>query len=390
MNSVWLIARREITTRSRTRAFLISNAIMLIVLVAGLIIVSIFVGRSSTSTDKVGLVGTASSYGAVISASATATGHHVQTQQVPDEQTARTLVTDGKLNAALTPDRQVIVKNELSDSLRQVLASAVSQQALSNNLKSHRLTLQQVAPRADQVSLTVTETKPKDDKYWQRFVLALAGSVLLFIGVTQFAAAVGVGVVEEKATRVVEILLAAVKPLHLLWGKILGVGLLGLAQVTVMAAAGLITASATGLLTLPWTAGGMLAATLVWFVLGYTFFSTLYAAGGSMVSRQEEINSTTTPILVLLMATGYLAFFGTNSLDSTFYKTMSWIPPFSSTLMPMQIAAGNVSILEVVGSALIMAAACAIAAWIAARIYAHSVLRVGARVSWGEALRLRR
>ena len=88
---------------------------------------------------------------------------------------------------------------------------------------------------------------------------------------------VAAGVVEEKTSRVVELLLATIKPLHLLWGKIVGIGLMAFAQVVLLGGTALVAALATGILDVPTAAGSMFVAVVIWFVLGFVFFATLYA-----------------------------------------------------------------------------------------------------------------
>lgn len=107
-----------------------------------------------------------------------------------------------------------------------------------------------------------------------------------------FGMYVAMGVVEEKSSRVVELLLSTLRPLQLLWGKIIGIGAVGLLQLAAYGVVGVGAALATDTLTITGTALGVFASTLGWFVLGFAFFAVLYAAAGSMVSRQEDVNST--------------------------------------------------------------------------------------------------
>jgi ABC-2 type transport system permease protein len=211
--------------------------------------------------------------------------------------------------------------------------------------------------------------------------------LLMFYQILMFGLYVAMGVVEEKSSRVVEVLLATIKPLHLLWGKVLGIGAVGLAQLAAYGLVGLGAGIGTGLLTVTATALGVFASVLGWFILGFAFFAVLYAAAGSMVSRQEDVNSTATPITMLVL-TGYvLAQVTLADPHGTVAAVMSWIPPFSSMLMPLRIAAGTTNPVQIVGSAVLMVLATAALALVAARIYEGSVLRTGKRVSWSDALR---
>src|SRR5699024_8224786 len=187
-------------------------------------------------------------------------------------------------------------------------------------------------------------------------------------------------------SRVVELLLSTVRPLQLLWGKIIGIGLAGLAQLAAYAVVGVVTGLATGVLTLTGTALGVLAMTLGWFVLGFTLFAALYAAAGSMVSRQEDVNSTTMPLTMLVIAMFVAAMFVIDDPDGTAARVLGWIPPTSTTVMPLRVAAGVADPVQIGGSIAVMAAAIVAVTALAARIYQRSVLRVGRPVSWREAL----
>ncbi|MBJ8346113.1 ABC transporter permease [Antrihabitans sp. YC2-6] len=385
MNSIVLVAKREILVKVQTRSFLIINALLIVVIVVGLILLAAFTGNDDDEATKVGLVGDSVSLQQTLEATGAAAGTPIDVVPIDSREAARLQVDDGDVEAALV-GREVVVKEELPAELAAVLQATVQQQVINEVLAGNGVDPAELAAAVESAKLTTTETEPRADDYAQRLALSLVAAVLLLIGVANFAPAVGVGVTEEKSSRVVELLLSTIKPLHLLWGKILGLGVIGFVQVAVLAATGLITARATGLLEIPDTAISVLVAALVWFVLGFIFFATLYAAGGSMVSRVEEINSTTLPVMLLLMSSAYLGFFGVNDLDNGFYRTISLIPPFSSTLMPMQIAAGNANAAEIVGSLALMIAACALVAWIAAGVYQRSVLRTGARVSWRAAI----
>lgn len=191
---------------------------------------------------------------------------------------------------------------------------------------------------------------------------------------------------EEKTSRVVELLLATMKPVHLLVGKVLGIGVVGLVQLTVYGVAGLGAALGTGLLAVTGTAVTVFISTLGWFVLGYAFFALLYAAAGSMVSRQEDIGSTTTPLTLLVIVMFVLAQVALSSPDGTLSNVMAWIPPFSAILMPLRIAAGVTGPVQVVGSVLLMVLVITALAQVSAKIYERSVLRAGLRVRWKQAI----
>ncbi|MGZ8178780.1 ABC transporter permease [Williamsia sp. SKLECPSW1] len=393
--AVALVARREITTRVSTRSFRIINGLLLVLIVGGLIVAAQFVGKGGDDTPKIGVVAAS---GSTVSDALTqagrliGTGVDVRTYASADE--ARTQVESGDVSAALIANQPgartaftAITKDGLSGSTETLVRTAVSQSGLRAAIAAAGASPVAVTSEAAASStLSVTETKVTKPDEGQRLAIAYIGVFLLLIVIMQGGGMIASGVVEEKSSRIVEILLATIRPLHLLWGKILGIGAILLGQLVVLAGAGLITGTATGLLTVPTTAFSMFVAVIVWFLLGFLFFATLYAAAGSMVSRQEEAASTTLPLTFLALGVLYAGIFGINAITSTPMTVLSWIPPFSASLMPMRIATGDADLVQIVGTVLIMVAACAATTWAASRIYQRSILRTGSRVKWSEAL----
>lgn len=390
LGTIALVSQREFLSRARTKSFLISNALILALMIGGLIVVSIVVGgESKPDMTKVGLVGDAQQLGPSLANAGPAFGLAIETVDLDSSEQARTQAGDATVAVALVPEDGVSVTaltdTSIGDSLHSLLDDVVRAQATDAALTTQGVDLARLQSDTADAGVTVEAINPPKEDEGQRLIIAALGAGLLFMGITVYGVAVGVGVVEEKSSRVVEVLLSTIKPLHLLWGKIFGLGAIGLLQVALVSVAGLATGLATGLITVSGTATAVLIAVLGWYVLGFIFFAVLYAAGGSMVSRQEEVNSTTMPITLLVMAMLYVAIFGINSLDSTFMTTMSWIPPFSATLMPMRIATGLADPWQIVGTIALMIAACFALSKIAASIYQRSVLHTGSKVSLRQA-----
>ena len=385
--AVALIADREIRTRLRTKAFLLSNAVVLVVIVAAIIIASVVTSGSSAS--KVGLVGGAGSLSAPVTAAAGALGTAVTVTEVADEQAAREAVSAGRLDVALLgrPDGGVtaITTDQVSTGLRTVLDTAVARQAQDAALTGAGVDPATIRAATARAVVTVDALNPKDPVDRQRLALAYVAVILLYVQLLANGLAVATGVVEEKTSRVVEVLLSTVKPLHLLAGKVLGIGAVGLVQLAAYGLVGIAAGLGSGLLTITGTAVLVFVSTLGWFVLGFAFFAVLYAAAGAMVSRQEEIGSTTTPLTIVVLAMFFLAQLTVQNPTSSLSAIMSWIPPFSAILMPLRIAAGVTGPVQVVGTVVLMLAVTSALAVGASAIYRRSILRSGTRVSWKQA-----
>lgn len=384
--AIRLVAEREITTRVRTKSFLVSTGLLMVLLIAGAIVLKIFAGGDSA--EKIAVVAQPQSVTDSIVAVADSAGTTIDVEPVSSVDEARRLVSDGDVAAALVPGHTagsyvILGKDGIDPAVEGPIRTAVSQEALSRALADRGVD----AASLPAVDVTVTSIDPARPDEGQRIVIAMVGFVLLMLAITMGGTMVAVGVVEEKTSRVVELLLATIKPLHLMWGKVIGIGAVVLTQVVLLGATAVIAGTATGILTVPGAAVSMFAASLAWFVLGFLFFASLYAASGAIVSRQEELSSSSAPLTVLSLAVLYSGIFGVQALDSTIVEMLSWIPPFSAALMPIRIATGDTDVVQIVVTYLLMALATAAATWVTARIYQRSILRTGSRMSWGEVLK---
>ncbi|MBM7245805.1 ABC transporter permease [Rhodococcus fascians] len=388
-SAVSLIAKREFTVQVMKKSFVISNVIILAVIVGGIIAFSIFSGSGDEERDVIGVAGD-QSIAAVLEATGDAVGSPVEVRDVADAAAARSGVESGDLDVALVPDGNAgaytaVTESELTGTLRAVVEGSVATQATNAALAQQGVDQNELGTATSAATVTVDAIDPPDPEAGQRTALALSAVFLLYAQIIGFGMYVAMGVVEEKSSRVVELLLSTVRPLQLLWGKILGIGAVGILQLALYGIAGVGAGLGTGVLTVTGAAVSVFAATLAWFILGFAFFAVLYAAGGSMVSRQEDVNSTTMPLLILIMAMFFAAFYSVSDPESTLANTLSWIPPFSAIMMPLRIAAGVTSPVQIVGSAVLMVITTVILAIGAAKIYQRSILRIGKTVSWKEA-----
>ena len=388
-SAVSLIAKREFTVQVMKKSFVISNVIILAVIVGGIIAFSIFSGSGDEERDVIGVAGD-QSIAAALEATGDAVGSPVEVRDVADAAAARSGVESGDLDVALVPDGTAgaytaVTESELTGTLRAVVEGSVATQATNAALAQQGVDQNELGAATSAATVTFDAIDPPDPEAGQRTALALSAVFLLYAQIIGFGMYVAMGVVEEKSSRVVELLLSTVRPLQLLWGKILGIGAVGILQLALYGIAGVGAGLGTGVLTVTGAAVSVFAATLAWFILGFAFFAVLYAAGGSMVSRQEDVNSTTMPLLILIMAMFFAAFYSVSDPESTLANTLSWIPPFSAIMMPLRIAAGVTSPVQIVGSAVLMVITTAILAMGAAKIYQRSILRIGKTVSWKEA-----
>ncbi|GAA3432469.1 ABC transporter permease [Kutzneria kofuensis] len=384
---IGLVAGREFTTRVRSKSFVVSTLVILAVM--GMYVV-LFTVIGKESTAKIGLTGQATAMSAPLSAAANHLGKQVQISTVDDKATGLQQVRDGKLDVLVEGPLgapTVDVKSTLDPVLQNVLEQLVRAQAIQAVLAQAQLP-PTALNAAQNAKVTVNALEPPDPEQAQRIALSLITGIVLVFSIMAFGTAVAQGVVEEKSSRVVEILLATIRPWQLLVGKVLGIGVVGLMQVVIIAAVGLTLVNTSGVFAVPAVAFGTVLGALVWYVLGFFLYAALLAAAGSLVSRQEELQSAITPVS-LLPTIAFVV--GVNLLipnpTNTVSTVLSLIPLFTPTLMPSRIALGVAPAWQVALAVVLMIAAIALVTWLAGRIYRNAVLQTGGRVRLLDALR---
>lgn len=382
--SVRLVARREFVERIRDRGFLVSVAVMLVILLAA-VAVPAAVGGGSDKYDVAFGGPQAARLGQAATAQAELLDTDVAVKAYPDDAEAEQAVEDGDLDAYVTGGR-VVVDSELPDRLAAVLQSAYATVERDSRLTNQGIDASAVDQAMQVQPLTKQTLDPDADERQARKGIAFIGVIMLYGMLMLFCMWVANGVVEEKSSRIVEILLAAVPARALLTGKVIGIGLLGLAQMALTAVVGLGAASALDTIDL---SGSMIyPAVLVvaWFVLGYAIYSCMFAAAAARVSRMEDLQNVITPMTSLLVASFFLAIFLSQS-GGAFAQFLAYVPPFSAMLQPVLTASGEIAVWQNLVAAGIAVLALVWLMSVAARMYEGAVLRTGGKVSvkdaWG-------
>jgi ABC-2 type transport system permease protein len=376
---VRLVAAREISTRIRDRTF-IASSVLMIVLILGVLVFQIVV-NSGEDTSRVGVVGDPGQVGAALEAQGEALGVGVEVVRFDDDGAARAAVADEDVDGALLGGAAApeLVVREADPTLEAVVSGAVGAVALADTLARAG-----VDPAGlPQVAVTTLD----DGGDAQGVVVAIVGVIVLYSLLILFAQFVAQGVVEEKSSRVVELLLATMRPWQLLAGKILGLGVLGLGQIAVIAAIGIGGALAFDVVELPGELIGTVLWLLFWFVLGYALFASLFAVAASLVSRQEDLGSVLTPASLVLVAGFIVAVQAASDPDSTLAVVTSFVPGLSPMVMPVRQAAGEVAPWEVAVAVALMVVAIALVVRLGGRVYSGALLRTGGRTKVREALR---
>ncbi|WP_236793012.1 ABC transporter permease [Amycolatopsis sp. GM8] len=386
--AIRLVANREITTRLQSKAFRISTAVMILLLIALTVVIKLIGSNGSDAT--VGYTAPNAALAAPLQVSAKALGQNVNTRQVTEAQ-AQQAVRDGSLDAVLVGDGthvQVVVKKDLDSDLRNALTVLANRLALDQQIATLGGNPAQVNAAVASAHVEVQPLEQPKQYNSQQLVLGIIAGVLIYLSLMINGQSVAQGVVEEKTSRVVELLLATIRPWQLMAGKVLGIGAVGLLQILAIAIVGVIAALTTGVLTISVSAAaGTVIWLIVWYLAGFLMYSIVFAGLGALVSRQEDVGGAVTPALMFVIA-GYVV--GVSVLPSNpgsgLVEILSIIPVFAPTLMPMRLAMGGVPVWEAIVSLGLVIALIPVLIWLTGRIYRNAVLRTGAKVKLREAL----
>lgn len=378
----WLVARREILQRGRTRVFAITTVILMIAVALGVALPAILSG--SGKPQRVGIVGgdTATMTSIVTEAGRLAGVKAVPVPE-PDVAAAEAALRSGDVSAVLVGDTEILVKQVPLGGVSGALGTLAQLAGLSRLIET---VPGAAAAVAHGIALPVRGLEPPSKPLSSRLT-GLFTVVLVWVLISVYGSQIALGIGEEKSSRVVEVLLSSVRPIQLMVGKVLGIGLLALAQVAAMVVVFVIAGFASGSSLVHGTTLGIVLIGGLFAVLGYAFYCTAFAAAGSLVSRQSDVNSTIMPVqlpLIVAYALSYTVIYANSA--NAFYHVLGFLPPTAPVAMPVLYASGDVPLWQVLVAAVLLAAATVWMARVATGIYTRSILRTGARVRLSEVL----
>lgn len=386
LHDVYLVARREFTERLRDRGFLIMNVFFVVILVGAPLLVALLSGEDEPT--RLGAVGAeAAAVAEAAAASSAVFDVELEVSEVGDRAAAEAALTGGDLDAALLDTRNVLVDSELPEGLEPLLASAASGVALSQVLTEAGVDPQELTDLAATPLAVDTLTAPDEFDFGPTFFVGLLGVGLLYGLLFLYGQWVAQGIVEEKSSRVVEVLLSAVSPTRLLAGEVLGLGLLGFLQVLAIAGIGLGAVVLTGIVELPEGAPGTIALIIGWFVLGYATYATVFAIAGALAARVEDLQSTVMPVYVLLIGALFIAQFTAQDPGSIWSRVAGLAPFTAPLLQPLRTSVGASQPWEVVTAIGLTLLTIAVLIPLAARFYGGGVLQVSRKIGLRDAWR---
>jgi ABC-2 type transport system permease protein len=307
------------------------------------------------------------------------------TSQAEGEQALR----DGDVEVLLVDGETLLVAQqgfgglEIVDTLQQAAGAARLQALMAEN----EAVATEVVDVLSNDPLEVTSLSGPGADNAESSLIAYAGLVLLYIAILTYGNTVLTGVTEEKNNRVVEVLLATLKPWHMLGGKVLGIGILGLAQFALTMAVAFAAIRITGAVTLPALDLETVLVLVLWFLLGFAVYAALYAAAGSLTSRTEDAQSAALPMTMVAVVGFFVSFSVLENPASLVARITSFVPFTSAFVVPIRNSLEALSWVEHVLAVLATMAGVVLLVLLAARIYAGGLLRFGGRVKLKDAWR---
>lgn len=390
MRNILLVARRELEAGVVKKSFIISTVVMIVVLVAGIFIMDYFVNRDSGETaEQVAFTSESEVLAPAIEGNALAHGTEIDAITVADDAEGEAAVLDGDATAFITgtpPEITVHFASSPNDSVLQIVTTALQTQAMEDAVLDLGGDPDAFAAEITTAAPNVSLLEGDIEEFGPNYFLAMLVLALLLFGLINSGSIISMGVVEEKASRVVEILLATIKPSELFAGKVLGAGLIGLIQLLIYGAAAFGAITITGIFEgfdIP--VGGQLLSMLMWFLLGFAAIGTLWGALSSLVSRQEDVGAVTGPMMFVVLIPFYVAMFLVpNSPDSVWTTNLSMAPILAPFVMPIRQVFGDVPAWEMAVAVGLNVAIVPIIVWVAAKVYHRAVLHTGSRMKLGD------
>lgn len=388
MTDIAIVIGREFTERLRSRTFLISNGVILLLIVASLALPVLLGDRGPT---HVGVVGDeAAAIARIADAQQETFDVELELVELADVAAAETAIDDGEVDVALLDGTSALVERSLEPQMEALLSNAANGVQVDQRLTEEGL---DAAARAELFSIEPLDIRSRADDgevvdpLSAEVMVAFVGVFVLYGLLAVYGQWVAQGIVEEKQSRVVELLLSTIRPVELLVGKIAGLGLLGLAQIVLLATAGIVGLQVTGAVELPRSGYGALVLVVAWYVLGYMLYATLFAMAGAVVARVEDLQSAVMPVIMVLV----LALFGAQAALSdptSTAATVAGLIPFTAPIVqPVLAASGTATGWEMVLAAVLATGTIAVLLPLSGRIYRGGVLATRGRVSFRDAWR---
>jgi ABC-2 type transport system permease protein len=397
LGALWQVALREITERARSKAYLLTTASTILIVLALIVLPDLFGGDTSEST-----VGSVGEGNAEIVSTAVDLGNAnddpddppsiaIETIAFDDRESAIAALEEGEVDAVLVDGEEVIVESvggfggsSFINGLQRS-AGTVQIQAFIAEEGQQAADIIEILT-SDPLEVTALSGGEAEDGE-SKTAVAYFGLLLLYLAVLLYGTWILTGVTEEKSNRVVEVLLSSIRPWQILGGKILGIGTLAIAQLLSTIVVAVVALRVTGAFDLPPIETASVLNLLLWFVIGFLIFAVLFGAAGSLVSRTEDANTIAMPMSMAAVVGFFVSITALNDPDGPVAVISTFIPLTAPFVVPVRTALEAIPVWQYLAALFICVVTIVVLTFIAGRIYAGGLLRYGGRVGVREAWR---
>ena len=411
MRKVWAVIRREFLERVRSKWFLVSTVLGPLFMIGVTVMPSVLATRSGRVNQIVLLDEGAGGFAERLKTQLEASGRYV----------VRTVQADGGRQDAVRDSLTDAVRSEALDgfltvssatvesgaaeyrgrnvsSLRDmgVMEGLLRQSVVTERLTSHGVNpaiVQEAQRGIDLKTLRITKHGATGESGMVTFFLGYGVALVLYMIILIYGINVMRSVLEEKQTRIIEVLVSSLRPFQLMLGKVVGVGGVGLFQFGIWAATGYlmvhfraqilglfhVSAEQISAVTMPAIGGGLLAVVAAYFILGFLLYSALFAVVGASVTADSEAQQAQQPVMMLLVFSLIVSFAALNDPAGQMAVVTSMIPFSSPIIMPVRVATSDVPASQLALSLAISAATSVLVVWLSARVYRIGILMYGKR-----------
>lgn len=386
--AITLIIHRELRSRIAEKSFRISMVVSLIAIVALAVLPKVLGG--SDSPWSIGAVGDDNRAVAEVAVGAAPADRDAESVELRSDADARRAVEDGDVDVAVLADGTLLAESELDAQLEELLYRAVTTDRLATELRDRGVPAADIAELIAPAAVETELLDPPDAAHDRRLGFAAVGVILLFTQLIGYCYWVATGVVEEKSSRVIEVLLAKVRPRDLLAGKVIGIGALGFGQLLTFVAVGLGAFALTDRFPIPTGVWPLVAVILVAFVLGYLLYASMFSIAGAMAARAEDLQATSTPFSLVLTGSYVAAIFAMQDPGGSAARFLSLVPLSSPLTMPLRIADGSAAVWEIAVAVMLVLVTAFGLVLVAERVNRGGVLRTDRSAGVRELLRTTR
>jgi len=386
VREILLVARREFVERGRDRTFLITNLVLLLLLVGGAA-APLLLGDEEEPFRIAAVGPEAQAVLAAADQQQDAYGVDLDVRQVADRPAAEAAVRDEELDAALAGPATVLVREDLPQAVESLVTAATQGVALRDALTAAGVAPDTLATLTAPPDLDVQALAGDDGEIGVAALVAFGAALLLYGLLLLLGQFIAQGIVEEKSSRVIEVLVSSIRPVQLLGGKVLGLGALGFLQLIVLAGVGVAAAVVLGGIDLPPGTLTAVALSLAWFVLGYAQYASLFATVGAVASRVEELQGSLLLAYVPVIAAFFAAQTALTDPGGPVARVTALLPFTAPMVQPIRTGAGVAPAWEPpLAIAVSLVTAIALVP-VAARFYSGGVLHVRRKVGFATAWR---